>query len=126
MFNHLCNYINLQILDNVESIEQNGVTLKPGIEWDRINSEKKPEWSEPPARSNSGTIYNQTFRIVTDKLSADVKDKYAINRPIIAILYDDDGEHIFGDFDQLARITINPTTDKESIQLSRQSTEPIY
>ena len=126
MFNRICNYIDIQLLDNVESITNNIPVIKDGFTWDRIISEKSAQWIEKPSRSKSGTIYNQTLIIVSDKFTELLKNRYPVNIPVIAILYDDNGHHIFGNYDEIARIIINPGTDKDSIEITRQALKSIY
>lgn len=124
--NQLCNYIDIAPLSSVESINGQQVTFKTGKSFDRITSEVTPEWTENPSRSDAGTMYKQTFRMVADKLTDQLKQRYPVNLKVVAMLYDDNGSHLMGNHNQPARITIIPNPDTDSIQLSRDTTQQIY
>lgn len=124
--NQLCNYIDLVPLTDVDHIENSTVFLKAGKTYDRITSEVSPTWTENPSRSDAGTLFDQNLRIVSDKLSEPLKTKYPVNLPVVAVIYDDEGNHVIGNFDQLARITIIPNPHTDSVQIARKTTEAIY
>ena len=122
----LCNYIDIVPLSGVQSIENNTINLKLGITVDRIRSEVTPTWSETPSTSTSGTVFNQAFRIVSNKITQDLRAKYPNTLPVVVIMYDDEGSHVLGDLSEFARITIIPSLDKDSIQIAASRTIPVY
>ncbi len=65
MFNHISNYIDIQLLENVESISDDTATLTDGYSWDRLECQDTPSWSEKPSVSDSGYQYTQTLSFVT-------------------------------------------------------------
>lgn len=124
--NQICNYIDLVPLSQVEAIENNTIVLKSGYKSDRILSEVSVQWNETPSVSSAGVVYNQTLRLVSPKLTPELKAKYPVTLPVAVIMYDDQGSHVIGDLSELARITTVPNPDTDSIQIACNRTTPIY
>ena len=85
------------------------------------------QFDEAPRSADPGTYYEQSLRAVTGKLTTAQREKYATRRPVVVLLYDDQGTpHLWGDASYKLTISINPKTDSDVIELTRSAMQPIF
>lgn len=126
---HFANYIDIYPESVVSTINTTTgvVTTSDASEPDRIYSFTNVNVPETPGTQNGNIYYQQNARIVSsEKLSDALRSKYGNNRPVVVVLYDDQGDKtIWGDKTEKARVLIAPNLESDVLSISRKSINPL-
>lgn len=126
---HFANYIDIYPESVVSTINTTTgvVTTSDASEPDRIYSFTNVNVPETPGTQNGNIYYQQNARIVSsEKLSDTLRSKYGNNRPVVVVLYDDQGDKtIWGDKTEKARVLIAPNLESDVLSISRKSINPL-
>lgn len=81
----------------------------------------------PDTGSRAGSVYKQSLRAVTDKLTDAQRAVYVNRRPVIVLLFTDDGAPVlWGSANYLLRISITPTPDADILDFSRIALNSVF
>lgn len=124
---HFANYIDIYPESVVSSISGTTITTSDGSTPDRIVAASDIGVTDNPGSSNAGLSFEQQSMVVTsEKLSALLRSKYGNRRPVVAVLYDDDGTPmVWGDKKEKLRVVISPNIENDVLDFSRQSVNPL-
>ena len=122
---HLANYFKIMLLDDFQSFD--GTSLIGTSDQELIVCTNDLIFDEPPKSGDHGTIYEQSLRAVSGKLTTAQRAKYVDRRPVVVLLYDDEGiPYLWGNGSQKLRISINPKPDNDVIELTCMALSPIF
>lgn len=123
---HFANYVDIYPESVVSSIVGTTITTSDGSEADRIRAFSNVELVETPGNQNGNIFYEQSTRIVTsEKMSDELRGKYGNNRPVVVLLYDDQGNAMVWGDGEKARMLITPNFENDVLVISRKSVEPV-
>ncbi len=122
---HLANYFKIMLLADFVSFD--GTDMIGSSDPELIVCTNDLLFDEPPRSGEAGTFYEQSLRAVSPKLTATQREKYATRRPVMVLLYDDQGTpHLWGDNSLKLRISIDPKINEDVIELTRTALSPIF
>lgn len=120
------NLLGLIPIEYVSAVTANGVTLKPGCKPDLFLTENSVTPSEGQDQKDPGTVYTQSLRVTTDKLTPQQRMQYARNRRCIAWLYHSNGEFtIWGSIDIPITVSVYPYINSDQISIARKALSPL-
>ena len=124
----LANYFKMVPISDFSSFDGEKIITISGADADHIPTNNELVLTEAPETENAaGSVYKQSLRAVTDKLTDAQREVYVNRRPVIVLLFTDDGEPVlWGSADNKLRITITPTPDADIIDFSRTALEPVF
>ncbi len=122
----LSNFIKIMPLSDFTSFD--GTNMSGSSVPDLIQSTNDLQFEELPQYSAPGVIYNQSLSLITTgKLSDAQRKKYSRRRPVVVLVYDENGvASLWGNDDERVRITITPKTDRDILELDRKATTPLF
>ena len=124
---HLANFVRILPLTDFNSFDGSMLISKSGSEPDLFISDKDVVFDPNPGDSRAGTFYTEEVRLVCSKLTAQQRDKYTSRRPVVVLLYDDNGTPIlWGNEDQKVRVTLTPNVDNDIIDMVRKTTKALF
>jgi len=124
---HIADFIKILPLTDYLNFADSTLVSKSGADPDLIKANNFAVFDSTPESSLAGPFYTEKVRITTDKLTEEQRKKYTSMRPVIVLLFDDQGNPVlWGDLDQKVRITINPLPDSDIIDLVRKTTKPLF
>ena len=124
----LSNIIEIIPLDEFQSFDGTHLVSSSDTAADIFPSLNTPAFDEKPKTGEAGTIYPQTFTIITDgKLTDAQKQRYPARRPVVAVIKTDDGvSHLLGDTGQKLRISVTPALDYDQLDFNRNALSPLF
>lgn len=124
---HLANFLKILPLTDFDLFDGETLVSKSGADPDVIYADNNIEFDPRPEDSPAGPFYTEPVRIVSAKLTDELRKRYTSKRAVIVLLFDDQGNPVlWGDLDQKVRITINPTPDSDVIDFVRKTTKPLF
>lgn len=118
--------IGLIPIEYVASVSPIGVVPKQGYSIDTFFTENSVTPTDTPEEKDAGVAYNQSLKVATDRLSAELRKRYARNRKCIAYLYHSDGEFtVWGTLDIPVSVSVSPYINADQIYITRKALSPI-
>lgn len=124
----LADYLKMVPLSDFKSFDGTSLITVSGSVPDHIVANNNLELADKPETGgNAGTFYKQSLRVVCDKLSDAQRKVYTARRPVVVLLFFDDGTSLlWGNSDQKLRITISPLSDADVMDFNCSSLAPIF
>lgn len=125
---NLANYFKIVPLSDYNSFDGERLITNSGNEPDHIPTNNDLVLADTPeAGSGSGPIYKQSLKAVTDKLTDAQRAVYVTRRPVMLLLFTDDGAPVlWGSTDHQLRITLTPTPDVDILEFKRIALKPVF
>lgn len=121
----LANYI--KIVPFHQYVSFNGTDITANVEVLILYSNTPIQFNEDPDNKNGNPYYKQSFQLVTDKLSANIRNMYPAKIPVVVLLYTDDQQpHILGNENSKLRLTIQPTPNEDILSFSREAEDTLF
>jgi hypothetical protein len=123
----LANYLKIIPLSDYNSFDGERLITNSGNEPDHIPTNNDLVLTDTPDAGSAGTIYKQSLRAVTDKLTDAQRAVYVTRRPVMVLLFTDDGTPVlWGSADYPVRITITPTPDVDILDFKRTALKSVF
>ena len=122
----LSNFIRIMPLSDYESFD--GTNMSGSTEPDLILAKNNLQYDEVPQPGSAGVIFNQSLGLITDdKLNAAQRKKYANLRPVVVLIFDENGVPVlWGTDDERLRIMVTPKPDRDVLEFDRKSVTPLF
>lgn len=124
----LANYFKIVPLSDFNSFDGERIITNSGNEPDHIPTNNDLVLTDTPETgSGSGSVYKQSLKAVTDKLTESHRAVYVTSRPVMVLLFTDDGAPVlWGSKDYPLRITLTPTPDADILDFKRTALKPVF
>lgn len=124
----LADYFKIVPLSDFQSFDGQHLITISGKDPDHVVANNNLNLvDEPETGSRASSFYKQSLRAVSDKLTDAQRKVYVSRRPVVVLLFTDDGAPVlWGNADQKLRITITPTTDADIMDFKRSALVPLF
>lgn len=126
MSRQIANFIDVIPTSDVESISGSTITPKSGKSLDRIWATNNLVPDESPGVDRGNSLFNQSLKLITDKLTADLSARYRNRRPVVVLLYTIEGSAIlWGDIGVPVRVNLSPKPDRDQLDFTRSAVDSL-
>ena len=115
--NEFCNYLQLYHINDIININQNNITLRPGLKPLRFNTAEF-EITPKAQHSDSGTLFEINTEITADLCNNSEKERYRTPTPCIIILHTSEKLIRLGELELPALVSVNSLLQKERLTLN--------